>query len=106
MGINEPLLATPGGFLFTRERVAPLAEDETFPWIAGLRDNKPMVISEEQREEFFSSLLCSAALPMLDLPEQLQYEEVTPSPRKCLKISQPGFSYKKDRYEGRVVLRV
>jgi SWIM zinc finger len=96
MGINEPLLAIPGGFLFTRERVAPLAEDETFPWIADLRNNKPMVISEEQREEFLSSLLCSPALPMLDLPEQLQYEEVTLSPRKCLKISQPGFSYKKD----------
>ena len=109
MAINEPLLATPGGFLFTREWVAPLAEDETFPWIADLRNSKPMVISEEQREEFFSSLLCSPALPILDLPEQLQYEEVTLSPRTCLKISQPEFSYKKDgmraelsfEYEGR-----
>jgi hypothetical protein len=87
MGIDEPLLVVPGGFLFTRERVARLAEDEAFPWIAGLRDNA-VVFSEEEQEEFFSSLICSPALPLLDLPEQLQYEEVTLSPRKCLKISE------------------
>ena len=110
MGIDEPLLAIPGGFLFTGERVARLAEDETFPWIAGLRNN-PVTFSEEEREEFFSQLICSPALPALELPEQLRYEEVTISPRKCLKISQPGFSYKKEgmsgelsfEYEGRSV---
>ena len=66
---------------------------------------------EEEREEFFSHLLCSPALPDLDLPEQLQYEEVTLSPRKCLKISQNHSSYNKDRmraelsfeYEGRSI---
>jgi SNF2-related domain/Helicase conserved C-terminal domain/SWIM zinc finger len=88
MGIDEPLLVVPGGFLFTRERVAKLAEDETFPWIAGLSDNNAVVFSEAEREEFFSHLICSPALPILDLPEELQYEEVTLSPRKCLKISQ------------------
>jgi SNF2-related domain/Helicase conserved C-terminal domain/Bacterial SNF2 helicase associated len=87
MGIDEPLLLVRGGFLFTRDRVARLAEDETFPWIAGLRDNA-VVFSEEEQEEFFSSLICSPALPLLDLPEELQYEEVTLSPRKCLKISE------------------
>ena len=103
MGIDEPLLATPGGFLFTRERVARLAEDETFPWIAGLRNNGPIVFSEEEREEFFSSLICSPALPMLDLPEELQYEEVTLSPRKCLKISQPAFQLQERSHAGGVV---
>jgi hypothetical protein len=87
MGIDEPLLVVPGGFLFTRERVAKLAEDETFPWIAGLNNNNAVVFSEEEREEFFSHLICSPALPLLDLPGELQYEEVTLSPRKCLKIS-------------------
>ncbi len=106
MGINEPLLATPGGFLFTRERVAPLAEDETFPWIAGLRDNGPMVISEEQREEFFSSLLCSPALPMLDLPEQLQYEEVTALSAQVPQDLPARFQLQERWHAGRVVLRV
>jgi hypothetical protein len=91
MGIDEPLLVVPGGFLFTRERVARLAEEETFPWIAGLSNNNAVVFSEEEREEFFSHLICSPALPLLDLPGELQYEEVTLSPRKCLKISRNRF---------------
>jgi SNF2-related domain/Helicase conserved C-terminal domain/Bacterial SNF2 helicase associated/SWIM zinc finger len=95
MGIDEPLLAIRGGFLFTREWVARLAEDETFPWIGGLSNNNTIVFSEEEREEFFSHLICSPALPDLDLPEELQYEEVTLSPRKCLKISQNRYSYNK-----------
>jgi Bacterial SNF2 helicase associated len=102
MGIDEPLLVIPGGFLFTQERVARLAEDETFPWIAGLRNNNAVVFSEEEREEFFSSLICSPALPLLDLPEALQYEELTLSPRKCLKITQPRSSYKNDRMRAEV----
>src|SRR5580658_2777835 len=97
MGIDEPLLVVRGGFLFTRERVARLAEDETFPWIGGLSNNNTIVFSEEEREEFFSHLICSPALPLLDLPQELQYEEVTLSPRKCLKISQNRYSYKKDQ---------
>ncbi len=101
MGIDEPLLAIPGGFLFTRERVARLAEDETFPWIAGLRNNA-VVFSEEEREEFFSSLICSPALPQLDVPEELQYEELTLTPRKCLKFTQPRSSYKSDRMQAKV----
>jgi SNF2-related domain/Helicase conserved C-terminal domain/Bacterial SNF2 helicase associated/SWIM zinc finger len=92
LGIDEPLLVVPGGFLFTRERVAKLAEDETFPWIAGLSNNNAVVFSEQEREEFFSHLICSHALPLLDLPGELQYEEVTLSPRKCLKISQNRFN--------------
>ena len=110
MGINEALLATPGGFLVTRQHVVPLAEDETFPWISALRDKGPMVVPEEEREEFFSSLLGSPALPMLDLPQQLQYEEVTLSPRPCLKIFRLS-RYGSDRlraelsfeYEGRSI---
>jgi SNF2-related domain/Helicase conserved C-terminal domain/Bacterial SNF2 helicase associated/SWIM zinc finger len=97
MGIDEPLLAVRGGFLFTREWVARLAEEETFPWIAGLSNNNAIVFSEEEREEFFSHLICSPALPLLELPEELQYEEVALFPRKCLKISQDRYSYKKDQ---------
>jgi hypothetical protein len=97
MTIDEPVLASPGGFLFTRKRVAKLAEDDTFPWIAALRNHSLISVSEEEREEFFSSLLGSPSLPMLDLPEQWQYDEETVSPRKCLKISRPGMSYRNDR---------
>ena len=56
-------------------------------------------------------MLCSPALPALELPALWRYEEVTVAPRKCLRIFQPRFSYKKDglraelsfEYEGRAV---
>ena len=110
MGINEALLTTPGGFLVTRQQVARLTEDETSPWIAALRSSGPMLVPEEEREEFFSSLLGSPALPTLDLPEQLQYEEVTLPPRPCLKLFRLS-RYASDRlraelsfeYEGRSI---
>jgi hypothetical protein len=60
--------------------------------LPGLSNNNAVVFSEEEREEFFSHLICSPALPQMDLPEELQYEEVTLSPRKCLKISQNRFN--------------
>ncbi len=86
MAINEALLTTSGGSLIAWQHVAPLAEDETFPWIAALSSNGPIVVPEAEREEFFSTLLGSPALPTLDLPQQLQYEEVTLAPRPCLKL--------------------
>ena len=82
-----------------------------FTWIGEFRNHGAIVIAEQEREEFFSSLLCSATLPALDLPALWTYEEVTVEPRKCLRIFQPRLSYKKDgmraelsfEYEGRAV---
>lgn len=109
MALEEPLLATPGGYLFTHERVARLAEDGNFSWIAGLRNHSLITVPEEQREEFFSSLLCSPSLPLLDVPEQWEYEEVAVTPRKCLKVLGPGSNERLKaelsfEYEGRTVM--
>ncbi len=111
MDVNEPLLVA-GGFLVTAESAAPLLQDETFPWIAALREKGTILVPEGDREEFLTTLLSSPCLPALDLPEPLQYEEVMLSPRPCLKIARPGGRYEKDRlraelsfdYGGRTVL--
>jgi superfamily II DNA or RNA helicase len=93
MAVNEPLLATTGGILVMRDSVARLADDDTPAWIEGLRKNGSIVIPDEEREEFLGSLLGSPALPELDLPEELRYEEVVVRPRPCLKISAPAKNY-------------
>jgi len=111
MDVAGPLLVTPGGFLFTAERVAPLDEDAAFPWIAHLRKSKSIAVPAEDRDEFLASLLNSPVLPALDLPEHLQFEEVTLTPRPCLKISKPKLRYEADRlsadlsfdYQGRSI---
>ena len=92
MALDEPLLAAVGGILVMRNSVARLADD-SFSWIRGLRKNGSIVIPDEERDEFLGSLLGSPALPELDLPEALRYEEVFVRPRPCLKISGPAKDY-------------
>ena len=111
MSIDAVVAETRDGFLITRDHIAGFAEDGSFPWIGDFRNHGGIEISELEREEFFSGLLCSPALPALELPALWRYEEVTVAPRKCLRIFQPRFSYKKDglraelsfEYEGRAV---
>ncbi len=93
LSVKDPLLATRGGFLVTREWVARLAEDDAYPWIADLRKSGALVIPEKDREEFLGSLLHSPVLPALDLPEEWKYDEVSFSPRPCLKIFAPSSKY-------------
>ncbi len=101
MGMDHPLLVTSGGFLVTTEGVAPLAEEDSFPWIASLRANNRIAVPEQDREEFLNSLLSSPHLPKIDLPEALRYEEVTISPRPCLTISKPRARYADNRLQAK-----
>ncbi len=111
MRIDDVVVETRSGFLITREHVARLTDDGSFPWIGDFRNHGVIAIAEREREEFFSSLLCLPALPALDLPAPWRYEEVTVEPRPSLRIFQPRFSYKREGmraelsfdYEGRLV---
>ncbi len=76
IAINEPLLVIPGAVLVMPDCVSRVADDETGAWIAALRKNGSMVIPDEDREEFLGTLLCSATLPEIDLPEEWGYQEV------------------------------
>ena len=87
----------PGAILVMPDCVSRVADDETGAWITSLRKNGSMVIPEEEREEFLGTLLCSATLPAIDLPEEWGYEEVLAPPRPCLKISAPVKELWKDQ---------
>jgi len=80
-------LITQGGFVFTRQRVAPLAADVPFEWISYLRRAVTIEVPDHDREEFLTTLLNSARLPHLEVPEELRFEEVTVPLRPCLRIS-------------------
>jgi len=109
--VAAPVLVTSGGFIVSSDRVARLQEDAAFPWIANLRNSKPITVPTEERDEFLADLLGSPVLPALELPAELQFEEVMPRPRPCLKISRPKLRFGADRlmvelafdYEGRSV---
>ncbi len=111
ISIDDPGLVTVGDFLVAHDQVGRLAKDESFPWISEFRNHGSVAVADHEREEFFSTLLSSPALPVLELPESWQYQEATVAPRKCLKIYEPNFRFKSEGmsaelsfdYEGRLV---
>ncbi len=110
LDLVAPVLITHGGLVFTGDRVAPLAEDAAFTWLAHLRSKKQINVPDEDRESLLEALLSSPGLPPLDVPEEFRYEEFTPQVRPCFRIRSSG-SPGSDRlraellfdYEGRLV---
>src|ERR1700730_11845073 len=87
MDLGAPVLVTQGGFLFTANCVAPLAEDAPFEWMSYLRQAGSIEAPEEDQDELLAALLALPSLPSLVVPEEMHYEEVKLEPRSCLRIS-------------------
>jgi hypothetical protein len=66
MELDALLLTLPGGFLFTSETVAPLAEDAAYAWIANLTSDKPILVPAQDKAEFLSHLLSASVAPALE----------------------------------------
>ena len=86
MDLATPALVTPGGLVITHDRVAPLAEDARFEWMAHLRKAGPIEAPEKDKDQLLATLVCAPGLPPLEVPEELGYEEVLLSPRPCLRV--------------------
>ncbi|HLH44504.1 MAG TPA: SNF2-related protein, partial [Bryobacteraceae bacterium] len=86
MELSAPMLISASGFLFTRDCVAPLAEETPFGWIALLRKSGPIEAPEKDRDQLLAALLSAPGLPRLELPEELRYDEARPKPTPALKI--------------------
>ncbi len=86
MKLTAPALVAPG-LLFTRERVAPCAEEASLEWIAALRKRSSIAAPESERDQFLAALLCTRNLPPLTVPEEMGYEELVSTPAPRLKIS-------------------
>ena len=111
--LGAAALVTPGGLVFMREQLAPLAEGASYEWISHLRrPGSEIEVSEKGRDELLATLLCSRGVTGLDVPEELRYEEVTLPPRPRLRIRAAGPARRFERklraelsfdYEGWVV---
>ncbi len=112
LDLATPLLVTQGGLVFTHDRVAPLAEDTPFEWLAHLRKAGHIKAPEKDKHELLKVLLCSPNAPPLDVPVELNYEQVEVAARPCLRLrAGDARSYDPGRlmaelsfdYEGRAV---
>jgi len=86
MDLASAILISESGFVFTRDRVAPLGEGAPFEWIAYLRKERRITAPDQDRDQLLEALLSTPGLPALDLPEELRYEEVTLQAKPCLRI--------------------
>jgi superfamily II DNA or RNA helicase len=106
-----PLLVTPGGLVFTRGKVALLAEDVAFEWLLQIRRSGAIDAPDEDRDEMLATLLSTPSTPRLTVPEELRFEEVAPAALPCLRVLPGNARYGKDKleaellfdYEGRLI---
>ncbi|HWP45046.1 MAG TPA: SWIM zinc finger family protein, partial [Blastocatellia bacterium] len=92
MEIAEPDLLLAGGLVFARGRVSPLDDFGAFPLISELREAGALYAPPDQTGDLIEALLALPGLPRLDLPPELQFEEVEMAPRPVLKIKKPESS--------------
>ncbi|HVG21303.1 MAG TPA: SWIM zinc finger family protein, partial [Blastocatellia bacterium] len=98
--LSEPALLTGGSLVFNHNTVARLNDFGAFAWASLLRRHGALYIPVEQVTKFMEDLLGMPRLPRLDLPEQLQYEEVVMSPLPRLKVREGERSYWKADLRG------
>ncbi len=85
--LDDVVLVTPGGLLFTRDRAAPLAQDTPFDSLLHLRTTGPIHAPEKDLDALLGAVLSLPGLPDLEVPEEIRYAEVSVRPRACLHIT-------------------
>jgi superfamily II DNA or RNA helicase len=85
LAIREPWLVLGGGFIVHRDRIARLDPRGAFAWLSQLRGSGPIVIPPGATGQLLDVLARSGVDPS-ELPEELQFEIVTESPRPCVSV--------------------
>jgi superfamily II DNA or RNA helicase len=92
MELSETPLVVPGGFVVTSDSISRLRDFGAAEWMKLLGGEKSLTIPTSDQHDFVDKLLDIPALPRLELPKELQLEEVTASPSPSLKIFTPAMS--------------
>jgi superfamily II DNA or RNA helicase len=100
MELAEPSLLT-SAMVFARGRAAPLNDFDAFAWISQLRADGPLYAPAEKGSELLEKMLGLPKVPRLELPEELQYEEIAVAPQPRLKIAKlEGIHWQHNRVAG------
>jgi len=89
MDLAKPSFCLAGGLVFYDGWVARLDDRGAFGWLALLRTRGELLVPRSEGEAFLGEILRFAERPRLDLPEELQVEEIAPAPKPHLVIK-PG----------------
>jgi len=86
--VEELDLTLRSGFVIFRKTVARLSDPERcFLWVAQFRRHGDIVVPVDQWDRFLENLASLPTMPRLDLPENLNFEEVVVAPQPRVGIS-------------------
>ncbi len=86
MPLTAPAVLTSGGIVITHDRVARYEIGGAFAWVSLLREQGSLAIPAAEREALVAELFEQPALPPLNLPAELEYDEVRHEPRPRLTV--------------------
>jgi superfamily II DNA or RNA helicase len=86
MGLDQPVMLLPSGWVFTHNRLAPLNHGGSFAWIVALRQTGPVTVPAADAETFIQQFFTSPHLPPTTLPPELAPENRATAPRCKLLI--------------------
>ena len=98
--LAEPLLLASGGLVVDRDRIARLDDAGAFAWITLLRQTGLLKVPAKEVDAFLGELYSLPAMPPIELPEELRFEEVAVPPVLHLKVSAPKAQQRDDRLRG------
>ncbi|HEX2228776.1 MAG TPA: SNF2-related protein, partial [Candidatus Binatia bacterium] len=83
--LGEPVLIIPGGLIFHGNRIARLRDHGAFSFIGVLRQRE-LTVPRREGSEFLAEYLRLSARPPLELPDELGFQEISPTPKPLLSI--------------------
>jgi SNF2-related domain/Helicase conserved C-terminal domain/SWIM zinc finger len=96
MDLAEPLVLLPGLLILGSGRAARFDDAGVFLWMARLRHEKELVLSESQQDTMLSRILAEARVAPSELVETLRLVEVDLSPQPCLTVRTPRQNWGSD----------
>ena len=100
MDLAEPLVLLPGLVILGIGRAARFDDAGVFLWMARLRHEKEMVLSEAQQDTMLGRIFGESRVPPSELVEGLKLEEVDLPPTPCLTIRTPRQNWGSDNLIG------
>ena len=103
MTLKDCELVLPGGLVATDQAISQLEDFGAYHWVPTLLGDEQMIAKDGDEQDFVDWLLDMPTLPQLDLPKELQLEEVRPTPTPRLVFRSPKKrSWKHERIHGNV----
>lgn len=104
VSLKAPVLVVPGGLAISDNQIRPFQDFDAYPWVTLLRRSDDFQVPAGEEHELVDRLLDMPALPKLELPLELQLEEVVVAPKPILVVHAPGKSrWHQDRLKAEVL---